>query len=85
MPSEEPPRQRQVRPNALSAAGDLCAIRVVQEGADLVIVYEAERKDAPRRLVFESRRGTMFAEHFPTDWSMLPEGELLALRQPTSH
>jgi len=54
---------------------------VVQDRTDLVLVYEAEEKSSPRKLVFESTTGVVFATRFPAEWRQLTDRELLALRQ----
>lgn len=62
--------------------GRRAAMRVVQAGMRMVIVYEQEPTvsdpDA-RTLVFEAPDSVVKLTHFPADWRKLKDDELLAL------
>jgi hypothetical protein len=54
-------------------------MRIVRDGGDMVLVYQAEGGDAPA-LVFESTGRSVSLVHFPQDWRRLNDAELLSLR-----
>jgi hypothetical protein len=62
--------------------GRRAAMRVVQAGMRMVVVYEQEPTAtdlAPRTLVFESGDSIVRLTHFPADWRRLKDDELLEL------
>jgi len=66
-----------------SLGNQRCAMRMVRDGNDVVLVYELEPSKAnptPPALVFESRRETSRLVEYPKSWRRLTPEQLLALR-----
>ena len=66
--------------DGLPIGGSRCAIRVVQNGSDFVMVYEPESRGTTPQLVFEDNSGIKRLSRFPTTWRRLSDAELLRLR-----
>jgi len=65
-----------------TVGGRRAAMRVVQAGARMMIVYEQEpiaADQGPRTLVFESGDSIVRLTQYPADWRKLPDDQLLAL------
>jgi hypothetical protein len=61
--------------------GRRAAMRVLQAGMRMVIVYEQEPSatDQTRALVFESGDSIVRLTQYPADWRKLPDDQLLTL------
>jgi hypothetical protein len=62
--------------------GRRAAMRVVQAGSRMMIVYEqllTASEDGPRMLVFESGDSIVRLTQYPAEWRKLPDDQLLAL------
>ena len=62
--------------------GRRAAMRVVQVGARMVIVYEQDptaSDSGPRTLVFESGDSIVRLEEYPAEWRKMADSDLLAL------
>jgi hypothetical protein len=62
--------------------GRRAAMRVVQAGMRMVVVYEQDPvvvESGPRTLVFESGESIVRLTHYPADWRKLKDDDLLAL------
>ena len=62
-----------------------CAMRVVQNGKQLIAVYELDPVDtgSPKVLVFETPESSECLQRYPGDWHRMSEESLLALRAVT--
>lgn len=61
--------------------GRRAAMRVVQAGMRMIVVYEQEPAtiDGERALVFESGDSITRLAHYPAEWRKLKDDDLLAL------
>jgi hypothetical protein len=66
---------------ARSSGSRRCTMRVLKDGNDMVLVYEAEPavNAGPRSLVFESSKGRFRLDTYPPEWRRMGDRELLAL------
>ncbi len=73
------------RPSALPAAGSRrAAMRVVQDGDSVMLVYEFETgmlAEGPPTLVFERTGARRELTEFPVDWRRMSDAQLVALIQ----
>jgi hypothetical protein len=60
-------------------AASRCTMRMLRNGTDVILVYQAETGGAPA-LVFESTGISVSLPRFPADWRRLSEADLLRLR-----
>src|SRR4051812_20271303 len=82
-PSEPVPQKSEIRPTTdggRAPAASRCAMRVLRNGNETVLVYQPETGDSPT-LVFESTGVSVSLDKFPADWRRLTDPELLRLRK----
>src|SRR5437868_4907741 len=80
---EPVPSESEIRATAAGGrapAASRCAMRVLRNGSETVLVYQPETGDSAA-LVFESTGTSVSLDKFPADWRRLSDPELLRLRK----